>query len=197
MPSSTSSPRGAVFFDRDGVLNLDFGYSYKLESLQLLDQVPQALIKLQEAGFLLFIITNQSGVARGLYSLEDVHTFNNGLKKAIHAVEPQVTFSEILICPHHPDGSVSPYNVMCDCRKPATKLILDSKDRFKLDLSQSWLIGDKDSDVECAHRSGMRAIQMTQGGKQYPLHGHADAQYQSLIDAANHIISTSDLSMKK
>jgi D-glycero-D-manno-heptose 1,7-bisphosphate phosphatase len=93
-----------------------------------------------------------------------------------------------MICPHHPSGSVSPYAIDCECRKPGTKLITDAADILKLDLSQSWLVGDKESDIDCAIKAQMRGIQVTRGGKQYTHSKKAFAIVPTLKEAAEIIL---------
>lgn len=181
--------RPAIFLDRDGVLNVDLGYTYKVSDLKLVSGTISGLKKLYRAGFDLVVITNQSGVARGFFTLEDVAVFHEELRRQIAAQAPEVRFLDFMICPHHPKGVIPEFAMECECRKPGTKLITDAAAKFKLDLAKSWLVGDKASDVDCAHNAGMRAIQVTQGGKQYDLHPNAFAKAPTLDEAADIIIS--------
>ena len=181
----------AVFLDRDGVLNVDLGYTYKPTDLRLVDGTIEGLANLRKAGFLLVMITNQSGVARGFFSLDHVHGFNEALLAAIKDHIPDFSFDAIMICPHHPDGKVAEFAMECECRKPGTKLITDAADRLSIDLKQSWLVGDKSSDIECAINAGMRGIQVTHGGKQYPQSKQAFAKVKTLKEAAETIVKNS------
>jgi D-glycero-D-manno-heptose 1,7-bisphosphate phosphatase len=181
----------AVFLDRDGVLNVDLGYTYKLSDLRLVDGMVDGLNTLRHAGFLLVMITNQSGVARGFFSIEHVHAFNDALLAAIRNHIPDFSFDAVMICPHHPDGKVTEFAVSCDCRKPGTKLITDAAERLNIDLKQSWLVGDKSSDIDCANNAGLRGIQVTHGGKQYPQSKQTYANVKSLKEAADIIIKNS------
>ncbi len=181
----------AVFVDRDGVLNVDLGYTYKLTDLRLVDGAVDGLKTLQKAGYLIVMITNQSGVARGFFSLDQVNQFNDAVTKAIQTQIPSFKFDAVMICPHHPEGKVAEYSVACDCRKPGTKLITDAADRLGIDLTRSWLVGDKASDIECAINAGLTGIQVVRGGKQYPQSKKALAIVPTLKEAADIIIKQS------
>lgn len=181
--------RRAVFLDRDGVLNVDLGYTYKAGDLKLVSGVIPGLKKLHDAGFAFVVITNQSGVARGLFTLRDVDAFHVELTRQIQLLAPEIQFLDFMICPHHPKGVVAEFAIECGCRKPGIKLITDAATRHGLDVKQSWLVGDKDSDVDCAHNAGMRGIQVTRGGKQYDHHPHAFAKVPTLDEAADVILS--------
>jgi len=178
----------AVFLDRDGVLNVDLGYTYKPSDLRLVSGMIEGLKKLVHSGYKLVMITNQSGVARGMFTLDHVHAFNAELVRAIQSEIPGFKFDAIMICPHHPKGIVAEFTTECACRKPGTKLLTDAAVALHIDLSQSWLVGDKDSDVDCALNASMRAIQVTMGGKQYTQSKKAFALVPTLKEAAEIIL---------
>lgn len=131
----------ALFLDRDGVINLDNGYVSKIKDFVFIDGVFEALRGFLELGFTLFVVTNQSGIGRGYYTLEDFLHLNefmlNELKKE------QISVKKVYFCPHAPE-------VGCLCRKPNTKMIEDARLEFDIDLANSIMIGDKDSDIEAA-----------------------------------------------
>lgn len=181
--------RRAIFLDRDGVLNVDLGYTYKVKDLKLVPGMVSGLKKLHQAGFVFVVITNQSGIARGLFTLEDVNQFHEELQRQIAVVAPEIQFLDFMICPHYPKGVVAEYAIECGCRKPGIKLITDAATKHNLDVKNSWLVGDKDSDVECAHNAGMRGIQVTRGGKQYDHHPNAFAKVPTLDEAADIILA--------
>ncbi len=181
----------AVFVDRDGVLNVDLGYTYRPSDLRLVDGAIDGLKTLQKAGFLIVMITNQSGVARGFFSLDHVHQFNEALTQAIQTQIQSFKFDAVMICPHHPEGKVAEYSVPCDCRKPGTKLLTDAAAKLNIDLKSSWLVGDKASDIECAINAGLTGIQVVRGGKQYPHSKQALAIVPTLKEAADIIIEQS------
>lgn len=187
----TETMRTAVFLDRDGVLNVDLGYTYKASDLKLVPGAIAGLKKLHQAGFVFVVITNQSGIARGLFTLQDVQDFHQELCRQISALAPEIQFLDFMICPHHPKGVISAFAIECGCRKPGIKLLTDAAAKHYLDLKKSWLVGDKASDVDCAHNAGMRGIQVTRGGKQYDHHPNAFAKVPTLDEAADVIISQS------
>ena len=138
----------AVFLDRDGTLNHDDGYTYKTSDFRLLPDVIPAL-KILNKGFLLFIITNQSGVSRGYYTLDDVKKFND--KMRVEFERNGIIIKEIYICPHVPDEK-------CDCRKPATKFIRNAEDKYCIDLKNSYVIGDSVWDIEMGNNAECKTI---------------------------------------
>jgi D-glycero-D-manno-heptose 1,7-bisphosphate phosphatase len=175
----------AVFLDRDGVLNKDVGYVYRPEDLLVLPGVAESLTKIKAQGFLLIVITNQSGVARGKFDLDAVSHFNSLLTNEICRLGGPA-LDGFYICPHHPDGIVEAYKRSCDCRKPEPGLILQAAKEHGIDLKKSWMIGDKDSDVICAANAGVRGI-LTRSEKYQ--HNVKDTLNASDInDALRHII---------
>ena len=154
----------AVFLDRDGVINKDLSYVYKKEDLFLLDNVCEGLISLAELGYKLIVITNQSGVARGYFTEEDVKLFHEEISKRLAL--KNCFLDAFYYCPHYPGGSVSRYALECDCRKPKLGMVHIAQKDFDLDLEGSVVIGDKISDMELAKNIGCMGIQI-QGN--YPL----------------------------
>jgi D,D-heptose 1,7-bisphosphate phosphatase len=174
----------AIFLDRDGVLNVDLGYTYRPKDLRLVSGVIEGLKELIPLGYKLVVVTNQSGIARGFFSFADVEDFHKELLRQIQNEIPGFTFDAIMICPHHPDGKIPEFSIQCHCRKPGIKLVTDAAQKLNIDLQASWLIGDKDSDIECAINAGMKGIQVTKGGKQYPKSKKAFAVTDTLREAA-------------
>ena len=183
--------RKAIFLDRDGVLNVDLGYTYKPSDLKLVPNMVDGLKILAQSSYALIMITNQSGVARGMFTMAHVEAFHHELLRQIRLEIPGFDFDAVMICPHHPEGNVPAFSIDCQCRKPGIQLVTDAQKRLSLDLSKSWLVGDKASDVDCALNAGMRAIQVTRGGKQYSQSKDAFALIPTLLDAARIIVSNS------
>jgi D-glycero-D-manno-heptose 1,7-bisphosphate phosphatase len=117
--------------------------------------VEEALKKLQQAGYRLFGVTNQSGVARGMFTLEQVHALNERIRGYFR--EHGAVIEEIAVCPHHPEGSVAEYARECDCRKPKPGMLIDLAKRHHLDLSRSWMVGDAPRDAQAGLAAGCRA----------------------------------------
>ena len=147
-PGSTAGLilRRAVFLDRDGVINRDTGYVRRVEDFEFIGGVVQALQEIQRRGYLLFVVTNQSGIGRGYYTLEDYQRVNAWMLACL--ASNAVILSGVYVCPHAPDAG-------CACRKPAPGMILQAQREHGLDLPNSWLVGDKRSDIEAAQRAGV------------------------------------------
>lgn len=145
----------AVFFDRDGVLNEDFGYIYRQEDFIWIPGAIESIKHLKNQGYLIFVITNQSGVARGYYTEKDVEDLHNWMNREL-LQKHNVLIDAYYYCPHHPTSGLSPYKTICECRKPRPGLINKALSEFKIDRNRCYFIGDKDSDMEAAAAAGIR-----------------------------------------
>jgi D-glycero-D-manno-heptose 1,7-bisphosphate phosphatase len=140
----------AIFLDRDGVINVERGYTHKLEDFVILPDLIEVLQLFQKKGYLLVIISNQSGIAKKLYEKADVEVLHNYLIKELSA--NNIALSEIYYCAHHPNtGS-------CICRKPDSLFVEKALARFNIDASKSFFIGDKERDTEAAEKAGVKGI---------------------------------------
>lgn len=146
----------AVFLDRDGVLNEDRGYVHRWEDFSFLPGAIDALRRLQQQGYLLVVITNQSAVARGLCSEADVLALHERMRAFLR--EQGIELTGIYYCPHHPQGSVSDYAIACSCRKPEPGMILRAAQEHGIDLSRSLVVGDKLSDLEAGRAAGIPSL---------------------------------------
>lgn len=143
----------AVFLDRDGVINRERGeYTFRVEDFEFLDGVEEALKTFGERGYLLIIISNQSGIAKGLYGIEDVEKINTHILNYFKAKNIDIT--EIYYCPHHDDYG------KCLCRKPAALMLEKALARFQIDPASSYMIGDMDRDIEAATKLGIKGIKI-------------------------------------
>lgn len=140
----------AVFLDRDGVINVERGYTHRLEDFVILPDLIEVLQFLQSKGYLLIVISNQSGIAKGLYKQEDVEVLHKFMQKEF--VKNGIKISEIYYCVHHPDVS------KCICRKPDSLFVEKGLARFDIDPKQSYFIGDKERDTEAAAKVGVKGI---------------------------------------
>lgn len=176
-----SGSRRAVFIDRDGVINEDRGFVHRIEDLVLIPGAVDALRQLQEAGYLLVVITNQSGIARGLYTEADYQAFTRHL---VHVLASGgVTLDAIEHCPHLPDAHVLQYRMDCACRKPRPGMILRAAGRLGIELSTSILIGDRISDVQAGRSAGVGRCFLVRSGSELEGPGapqDADGVYEDL-----------------
>lgn len=178
----------AVFLDRDGTLNEDTGYIDSPERLILIEGASSAIKKLNAEGFKVVIITNQSGVARGYFSQEALDAVN---KKLVRILEADNAYLDgIYYCPHHPDDD-------CECRKPKTGMLEQAKKDLAIDLKKSYIVGDKASDVEIAHKIGGKGILVLTGmgrDEKNKLNNKPSYIADDLNDAVEWIIKGSDKS---
>ncbi|MBR0846724.1 HAD family hydrolase [Bradyrhizobium diazoefficiens] len=153
--------RPAVFFDRDGVLNVDSEYLFEIDKFLWIDGAIDAVKAVNDAGYFAFVITNQSGVARGLYGEPDIQLLHDWMANELAARGARIDAFEY--CPFHPEGTVESYRRVSDRRKPQPGMIVDLLKRFPVDASRSFVVGDRASDVEAAHAAGL-AGHMFPGG---------------------------------
>ena len=152
----TSASRPAVFFDRDGVINADLGYVGDASRFALLPGAAEGVRAAAAAGALCFLVTNQSGVARGFFTEADVVALHGHMAELL--AREGAGFDDIRICPHLPDAPLAAYRRVCTCRKPGPGMILDLMARWPVDPLRSVLIGDKPSDVAAARAAGIRGV---------------------------------------
>jgi histidinol-phosphate phosphatase family protein len=184
MPEAVQK-RLAVFLDRDGTINADPGYLSRPEQLRLLPNAAEGLALLKRAGLLLVVVSNQSGVGRGLIRQEDMPRIHARLDQLIAEAAPGVRIDRYELCFHSPDEN-------CECRKPKPKLILDAARELAVDVSGSYLVGDKFSDLRAGQAAGCKArilVRTGYGGEEQLTCG-SDADYvaDDLLDAASWIL---------
>ena len=152
----------AVFLDRDGVLNQDPPhYAHRLDQLVIIPKSCEAVRALKEHHYIVIIISNQSGIARGYYTENNVAIFNNALIAKIHACGGDV--DGIYYCPHHPEAIIERYRMDCNCRKPKAGMLFKAAEEYNIDLSKSYLVGDKMSDIEAGNAAGCHVILVLTG----------------------------------
>jgi D-glycero-D-manno-heptose 1,7-bisphosphate phosphatase len=181
----------AIFLDRDGVVNEDREYVARIEDFRFIDGVFAACRELQAMGYALVIVTNQSGIARGLYTAEDYHRLTDWMTAALDREGVQV--AGVYHCPHHPDGLAAPFRQACDCRKPRPGMLLRAAADLGLDLRGSVLVGDKETDMEAARNAGLAlAILVRSGQPVDPAASRADFIVHSLRDVPD-LLRSADL----
>ena len=146
----------AIFLDRDGTINVEKEYVYKAEDFDYLPGVVDGLRALQQRGFLLIVVTNQSGIARGYYTEEEYLLLEKWMIEDLRSKGVEIT--KVYHCPHYEKGVVPEYSIKCGCRKPGTELYLRACKEFDIDLNVSYAIGDKLRDLAICKESGAKGI---------------------------------------
>ncbi len=174
----------AIFLDRDGTIVYEVGFIDNADDLELFPGTADALARAKALGFRLVVITNQSGVARGLFPEDTVVEINNAMQKLL--VQARVVLDGIYYCPHHPEGTKNAYKNACDCRKPAPGMIKKASEDIGLDLKNSYMIGDKLSDIQSGINAGLKTILVRTGyGKDTEIsliHDKLDTQPDAIVD---------------
>jgi len=154
----------AIFLDRDGVLNKlvfnlatgEYESPNRVEDLAIYPYVAESLGRLQQKGYLLFLVSNQPSYAKGKTNLENILAVHEEMHR--YMGENSIMFSEYFYCYHHPQGIVPTYSFTCPCRKPKPFFLKKAKKKYNLDMGNSWLIGDQDTDVFCGQAGGVKTI---------------------------------------
>ncbi|WP_420745517.1 D-glycero-beta-D-manno-heptose 1,7-bisphosphate 7-phosphatase [Photobacterium damselae] len=152
----------AVFIDRDGVINVDHGYVHTTDDFEYVEGVFAACKKLKEMGYLLVLVTNQSGIARGMFTEDEFLSLTEWMDW--NFVDNGVEFDGIYYCPHHPEGQ-GDYRQECDCRKPKPGMLISARDYLKIDMTQSVMIGDKADDMTAAKAAEVGTKILVRTGK--------------------------------
>lgn len=152
----------AIFFDRDGVLNEEVGYLWEVERFIWIDGARDAIKFCNERGILTVVVTNQSGIARGLYTAQEVDNLHNFMQKSLSEIGAKI--DAFYYCPHHPEGVVKEFSVACTCRKPKPGMILRACKELNINPAQAIMVGDTERDIEAAKAAGLRAGIFFTGG---------------------------------
>lgn len=161
----------AVFLDRDGVINVDHGYVHDEHDFEFIDGVFDAARKLQAKGYLLVLVTNQSGIARGKFSEDRFLSLTQWMDWNFE--DNGVAFDGIYYCPHHAEFGVGEYKQDCDCRKPKPGMFLSARDFLNIDMSNSAMVGDKAEDLMAADAAGIGTKILVRTGKPVTAEGEA------------------------
>jgi D-glycero-D-manno-heptose 1,7-bisphosphate phosphatase len=171
-----------AFLDRDGVINVDHGYTYKIESFEFVDGCVEALQRLSEAGFAIIVVTNQSGIGRGYYTEQDYQQLTQWYRQQL--AECGVDITDVFHCPHEPEAS-------CVCRKPQAGLFLQAFQHYSIDSNNSIMVGDKLSDMAAAEAAGIKKRYLVKGGES------VDTVAYPIYDDLLHCVKTVLLSEKR
>ncbi len=183
---SEGAHRRAAFLDRDGVINIDHGYVWRIEDFEFVPGVREAAAELARLGYAIVVITNQAGIARGMYTEADFFTLTQWMRERF--AEAGVTLAGVYYCPHHPTEGVGAWRVVCNCRKPAPGMLLAASRDLGLDLGNSVIFGDKCDDMRAGRSAGVGLrVFLGKDGRAPPTDECADAlvslRYSSLPQA--------------
>lgn len=156
MISDRPKRKPAVFLDRDGVLCKEKSYITSVDQMEIFDYTQKCIEEVKRKGYYTIVITNQSGVARGMFTENDLQAMNRYLQE-------QTGVDAIYYCPHHPMGIVEQYRKVCGCRKPGTDLVKRAEKEFDIDMEHSYMVGDRASDIQTGQNAGIRTILLESG----------------------------------
>lgn len=161
--------RPAVFLDRDGVLTVEEGYITSVENMHIFPYVKECVRQIHDKGYYAIVITNQSGVARGLFTEENLQEMNEYLIG-------RTGVDEVFYCPHHPEGKIEKYKNICHCRKPQIGMFEMACRKFKINMKESYMVGDRADDIMAGKNAGARTILLESG------YGTAELEYDIIPD---------------
>jgi D-glycero-D-manno-heptose 1,7-bisphosphate phosphatase len=144
-----------IFLDRDGVINKEKGYLHRIEDFIFIDGVFEACLSFKKLDYQIIIITNQSGIARGYYTLFEYEKLTKWMLNQFS--KKNISILDVFFCPHDPKSK-------CSCRKPQPGMLVDAKNKYNIDLEKSWMIGDKETDIEAANLAGINNTILVRSG---------------------------------
>ena len=168
MPTGTDMNK-AVFLDRDGVITEDPPhYAHRVDQVRIIPGSGEAIRLLNDGGYLVIVVSNQSGIARGYYQERDVALFNEEMKRQLSLEGAHI--DAIYYCPHHPDGNIEKFREVCSCRKPQPGMLIQAAKQHQINLKASFLIGDKFSDIRAGNAVNCRTIFVLTGHGKEEMH---------------------------
>jgi len=177
----------AVFIDRDGTINVEKGYVHKVADFELIPGAEEALQLLTKAGVKIYIVTNQAGIAKGLFTEADFHRLTDYMLDCF--CKKSIKVERVLYCPHHPNGVIPQYAIHCRCRKPNTLLIENTIKDHGYTRDELALIGDKKTDIDAGMSLGIDTYLVLTGyGKEQHMSVTADFVAPNLLNAVQHIL---------
>jgi D-glycero-D-manno-heptose 1,7-bisphosphate phosphatase len=169
----------AIFLDRDGTLNVDHGYVHEIDNFEFIEGAIEACLKLKEMGFLLVLVTNQSGIARGKFTEDQFFRLTEWMDWSL--ADRGVDLDGIYFCPHHPEAVVEEYKQVCDCRKPQPGMFFTAKEELNIDMAASYMVGDKLEDMQAAINAGVGTKILVRSGK--PVTSEGEALADTVLDS--------------
>jgi len=165
----------AIFLDRDGTLNVDNGYVHEIDDFQFIDGTIEALQQLKTMGFALVVVTNQSGIARGMFTEDTFMRLTEWMDWSL--ADRDVDLDGIYFCPHHPEATVDEFRQTCDCRKPQPGMLLTAQEELHIDMAASYMVGDKLEDMLAGQAAGVGTKVLVRSGKPVTAEGEATADW--------------------
>lgn len=153
--------RRAVFLDRDGTINVEKNYLHKIADFEFIPGAQKAIKKLKDAGFLVVVVSNQAGIARGYFDEQAVEKLHQHIQVELAVYGTSI--DAFYFCPHHPDEGLGVYKLVCDCRKGNPGMLLQAAQAYDIDLNSSYMVGDKLADIEAGERAGCQSILVLTG----------------------------------
>ncbi|EPV3840558.1 D-glycero-beta-D-manno-heptose 1,7-bisphosphate 7-phosphatase [Morganella morganii] len=169
----------AVFLDRDGTINVDTGYVHKVDDFQFIENAIEAMQSIKQMGYALIIVTNQAGIARGMYTEDQFMHLTEWMDWSL--ADRGVDLDGIYYCPHHPEGTVEEFRQVCNCRKPAPGMLLDAQKYLKIDMGNSYMVGDKLDDILAGRAAEVGTTVLVRTGK--PVTEDAEAAADIVINS--------------
>jgi D-glycero-D-manno-heptose 1,7-bisphosphate phosphatase len=155
----------AIFLDRDGVINTDHAYVHKIDHFEFIEGVFASCRHFIAKGYLLVIVTNQSGIGRGYYTEQDFATLTDWMTEQF--AEQHIPIAKVYFCPHHPKNALPDYLMACDCRKPQPGMLHQAIEEFDIDVNQSMIVGDKVSDIQAGAAAGVKRKILVRSGQAF------------------------------
>lgn len=171
----------AVFIDRDGVINKEVGYLHKIKDFEFINGVFDTCLHFQNLGYHLIVVTNQSGISRGYYSEDDFHLVNNWMLEQFSS--QGINILDVFFCPHGPEST-------CDCRKPKPGMFNQAKDKHDINMEESWMIGDKETDITAANAAGIQNTVLVKSGHEIDENSTNAGHIIESISQANKVINS-------
>ena len=172
----------ALFLDRDGVINVDVGYGYRIDQMQFLPGIFEFTKQYADAGYVIVVVTNQAGIARGYFDEAQLVEIHRTLDQLLDLSQAHI--DAYYFCPHHPSAGFGEYKTDCSCRKPKPGLLIAAATHFNLDLAKCILVGDKATDIQAGQAAGCQTVLVQTGyGLTQLLHARPDRVCADLLDA--------------
>ncbi len=182
----------AIFLDRDGTINKEINYLYRPEDFMFINGTVEAIRIFHELGYIVIVITNQAGVAKGYYTENDIMILHNYIDKLLANSDTYI--DKYYYCPHHIDGIINTYKIKCDCRKPSTGMIDKAVADYNINLKNSIIIGDKEIDIEVGKKAGISKCVLVRSGHNInESETKADCIYDNIYDFAQSIYDNTEL----